>query len=284
MTAPLPDGVHALPAADYFAHPALSASGAIRLGQVSPQRWRAERDLPATTSDAFDFGTAVHQLVLRDLETVEVLDFPDWRTNAAKEARERARADGLIPLLRKRYDEAMAVVRALRAHPYAFAAFVAGAPEQSLFWTDAATGIQLKARLDWLPDRGRVFADYKTAASVHPADLKKAVFTHGYHQRAAWYLDGLRRLKLAEDPAYLLIFQEKTPPYEVYPCQLDAEALGWGALQNRKAIDRYAELMAADVWPGWADDVATLSLPPWAIKQLEFDHAADAYAPAQAAE
>ena len=285
----LADGVHKLSEAAYFGHSALSASGAKRLLEVSPARWRLEQAAPPRHSPAFDLGRAAHMLVLRDREAFEIVDAEDWRTKAAREARDGARAEGLVPLLAHQFDQVAAMAAALRRHPWAFEAFSRGAPEQTLLWTDAETGVRRRAKLDWLPDQGRIFADYKTAADISEDALQKAIFDHDHYMRAAWYLDGIRALKLAETPVYLFIFQCKEPPFEVRARQLAPVDLEWGRLRNARALRLFAECRAADVWPRWDDDeIRRITMPDWAHRRLEAEHAAEAgafdpFAPIQTA-
>lgn len=260
-----------LPEQDYHSHPALSHSGSKKLlPPYCPALFRWEQENPPEPKAVFDFGTAAHKLVLGvGCELVEV-EANDWRTNAAKEARDEARARGAVPLLSDdmRVVEAMAL--ALRRHPIASALLQddAGTPEASLFWRDDETGVALRGRLDYLPNSGTrsrlLIADYKTCASAHPSKFAKSAADYGYHSQAAWYLDGAQALGLGDDAAFLFIAQEKTPPYLVSVIELDAEALTLGRSRNRDAIDLYAACVAADTWPGYADDVVLVSLPRWA--------------------
>jgi hypothetical protein len=165
---------------------------------------------------------------------------------------------------------------ALRADKYAAALLNPehGSPEQSLFWIDPATAVWCRARFDWLRDRapdGRrtLFCDYKTTKSAAPDEIEKAILNYGYHQQAAWYLDGVRALDLAEPEAeFLLIFQEKAPPYLVTVAQIAYSSLRIGREQNRRAIELYAECTAANHWPGYTDGVANVALPIWAENRL----------------
>src|SRR5579885_3028935 len=102
-----------VPAEDYHADPApepsLSAGIARRLISQSPlHAWtahpRLNPDHRDEHGDRLDFGSAAHSLLLEGLDVCEVIEADSWRTNAAKDARDGARASGLIPLLRKDYE------------------------------------------------------------------------------------------------------------------------------------------------------------------------------------
>jgi hypothetical protein len=82
-------------------------------------------------------------------------------------------------------------------------------------------------------------------------------------------MDGVVALGLDPDPAFVFIFQEKTPPYLITPVWPDDDAMDIGRERNRKARHVYARCMASDTWPGYADDVLPISLPPWVVSQHE---------------
>ena len=191
---------------------------------------------------------------------------------------DEAAAAGLIPILEKDADKARAMVAALRAHPFAGACFAHGLPERTLVWrADDDFGVMCRAMLDMLPARGTVWADYKTCRSAEPEFLRKQMADYGYHQQAAWYLDGVMALGLCEQPSFVFVFQEKEPPYLVTVMQPDADAIGWGRIQNRKARALYAACARDGVWPGYADDVLSLALPEWMERRFQHAHEAGAY-------
>lgn len=265
-------GVHELPEHVYHAHPySLSQSGAKKLLPSScPARFKWERDHPSPPTEAMEIGTAAHKLVLGIGPDLFEVPFDSWRKKEANELADAARARGAVPLLSKDMRTVEAMAEALAAHPVAKALLNqdAGTPEASLFWPDSETDVLLRARFDFLPDAGArarlLVGDYKTCQSAHPGKFAKSAYDYGYFQQAAWYLDGCIALGLAQDPAFLFIAQEKTPPYLVTVFEPDADALLYGRLKNREAIDLYAACVAEDSWPGYADDVELLTLPRWA--------------------
>lgn len=267
-----------LTADQYHADPvpggSLSSSGARRLLPPScPALYRWEQDTPQPPKAEFELGHAAHKLVLGTGPELAVIDVNDWRTKAAQQKRREARERGAVPLKRSEHEQVQAMASALAAHPVASALFGEGLgePEQSLFWRDPQAGIWRRARLDWLPSPrpGRmVIPDYKTAAAVDEDSIAKAVENHGYHQQAAWYLDGARALRLAEDAAFVFVFQAKDPPYLVHVVELDSLALRIGAAKNRRAIDTYRECRETGRWPGFADrEITSIPLPAWAERR-----------------
>lgn len=267
-------GVYDLPVEAYHADPveggSLSCSGARRLIPPScPAKFRWHQDNAGEEhAPHFDFGSAAHKLVLGAGAEIEVIDADSWRTKDAREARDAAYAAGRIPLLAADYQTVEAMAEALRSHPIAGRMFMPGKgkPEQTLVWRDERTGIMCRALLDWLPDTGRVFPDYKTALSAYPEDFRRAADQYGYAQQGAWYLDGVRALDLADDDAaFVFIVQEKEPPYLVSVIELDAISLRIGAQRNRQALSIYQWCTETGEWPGYGDDVALVSLPNYVL-------------------
>jgi hypothetical protein len=150
---------------------------------------------------------------------------------------------------------------AIKAHPIAPKLFTSGTPEQSMVWRDEATGVLCRAKADWLRTDGIV--DYKTARTVRPASLPKAVHEHGYHIQAAFYLRGLRANQHLGVPFFAFVAQEKDPPYLVTVFQLTDEALAYGDRLCTEALERYRDCLAAGEWPGYSTDIEDIALPAW---------------------
>lgn len=257
--------------ADPVAGGSLSSTGARRLLPPScPALFRHEQDHGQEPRATFDFGSAAHRIVLGDGPTIHVIDAPDWRTKAAREERDQAREDGLLPLLEKDYEQVAAMADAIRTHPVASKLFAPGTgrPEQTLVWRDEPTGVMCRARLDWLPNKGArprlIVPDYKTAVSAEPTAFQRTVDTYGYHQQAAWYLSGVKALGMDPEPQFLFVVQEKSAPYLVTVFHLDHMAMRIGAAKNRHALQVFKRCRAENRWPGYDDEVVSLQLPQWA--------------------
>jgi PDDEXK-like domain of unknown function (DUF3799) len=264
-------GIYGIPEAEYFAASyALSCSGCkLLLPPSCPAKfyWRQDH---AEYKDVFDFGSGAHAMVLGTGPEITVVDAGDWRTKAAREARDQARTEGRTPLLAAEYQQVKEMAAALRAHPIAYAMFDPrdGAAEQSLFWDHPATGTPLRARLDWLPGCGGpqrpVIADYKTCTSADAEDLSKAVARYGYHIQHAFYSDGVAALT-GTTPAFIFVCQEKVPPYLVHVIELDPDAVATGRRLYEQAIRTYRACIKSGNWPGYADgEITEIALPAWA--------------------
>jgi PDDEXK-like domain of unknown function (DUF3799) len=275
-------GVYDMPEDVYHRDPvpggSLSVSGAKKLLPPDcPARFAYDRAHPPVPTHAMEIGTAAHKMVLGIGAQLVVIDAKDYRTQAARDTRDAARLAGKVPLLPAEYAQAQAMADAVRVHPVASALFNPdnGAPERSLFWQDPEMGVWLRSRLDWLPHPVRgwgqrmVIADLKTTASADKASVAKSMHNYGYFQQAPFYSDGVRALGLDDDPAFVFVFVESDPPHLISVAQLDDEAMTIGRALNRIAIERYRDCVEAGVWPGYSDEIELISLPPWALRQLE---------------
>jgi len=278
----VPGRLSGLPAVDYHAIRALSASGAWLLAQECAAKflWRSPWNPlyePEAKTD-FDLGVAAHLAVLEpqdQTDSVVLIEAGDYRTTKARESRDAARAAGKVPLLPYQFDIVRAIAGSIRTHPIASLGFSGGEAEVTLTWQDTPTGIPCKARPDYLPAHGRWLVDLKTAASANPRTWRDQAYRLGYHARAAWYLDGAAAVLGDKPEEYWFVIVEKEPPYLVSVITFDEEALEWGGIANRKACELFARSAAANDWPGYRepgqshDRAFRIGLPPWALYQLQ---------------
>lgn len=270
-------GVYDLSEDVYFGDPieggSLSASGAkLLLPPSCPALFRYAADNPPKTKRVFDLGHAAHKLVLGAGTPLVEIKAKDYKTKAAQQDAIQVRAEGKVPLLTHEMNQVTAMVAALRRNPLALALLnpERGKPEQSIFWTDERTGVNRRARLDWLPDAARerfIIPDYKTAPSANPADFAKAVHNYRYHIQDVWYRDAVKGAGLAEDPLFVFIVQAKEAPYLVTPIQLDDDTKRVGRNLTDQAIDMFQRCTETNHWPDFADgDIPEVGLPSWVVR------------------
>jgi hypothetical protein len=248
-------------------------------------RWIQDHPEDRPTTAALDFGKAAHRYAFGAGEDFIVItgsgkDPNAWNTTATKEEVQQARAAGLTPI--KPQDEAIIIEmgEALRAHPLAAALFDPehGKAEVPLYWTDPATGVPLRCRLDWLPEKrsGKrlLIPDLKTAESAHPEKFRKSAMDYGYHRQADFYTRGVRECGLDDDPAFLFVVVEKSPPYLVQVIELKEASLNIGRNLNNLAISTYAECMRTGRWPSYDEGVVQIDLPDFYLRQHDEESAA----------
>ena len=256
----------------------LSSSGARRLLPPScPALFHHWRHQQGPRTKAMDFGTAAHWRMLGVGSPIVVVDADDWKTKAAQQQKAFAHAAGRVPMLLKDYARTREMESVLRANPDARKLFRPGlgAVEQSMFWVDFEFDVWRRARLDLVipgNDTDPMFiVDYKTCQGVDIVAMEKSMATYGYEKQGAWYIDAADALGLVPPSGvvFVLVFQMSDPPYLVRVGQPTPEAIQWGRVQNRKAIDTYRDCTRTGVWPGYPAGVVSLALPRWTEKQLE---------------
>lgn len=256
---------------DCCAGPSLSSSGAVTLANECPMRFWWDSYMNAGRSDDStknaEIGKASHIAILKPdqwSDLVAILPFDDFKTKAAREARDMARAAGKIVLKTEAAAEVLAMSQALHRHPVASELVQRGTAERAYVWQDPQTNIWLKAKPDYM--RPKALVDLKTAPSANPAAFSYHLYSMGYHQQAAWYLDGVEAVTGERPDRFVFIVQEREPPYLVTVCPLDLQAVEWGAKLNRKAINLFAQCVERNDWPGYQDQ--PISLPTHAHFKL----------------
>ena len=271
-------GVYEISANEYHSDPvvvpSLSSSLARALIANSPLHcWfespRLNPNFQREEEEKFDLGTAAHALLLEGESGVQVIDAPDWRTKAAREARDAARAAGKLPLLAARWADVLAMVKSAReqldAHTEADDMFTEGKAEQTLIWQeDTRDGaIYCRARPDFLHDDHLLIDDYKTTgASANPEAWTRGLFNSGFDIQTAFYLRGVRAI-FGTQATFRFAIQENYPPYALSIISLAPDALVIAEKKVLYAIEQWAKCLRANHWPGYPARICYAGLPPW---------------------
>ncbi len=156
------------------------------------------------------------------------------------------------------------MVAALRAHPTASALlFGEGVSEITIKWTDPETGIVCKSRGDRYVGELRTCVDLKTTEDAGPAGFAKSCASYGYHRQQAFYEDGFAAVGEPLD-AFVFVAIEKRAPYLIGVYALDADAVGLGREWARRTLGTLAGCIERGDYPGYSEEIETLSLPRWA--------------------
>lgn len=228
----------------------------------------------AKQSTAMDIGTAVHAALLQGKDVVVPVDHTDFRTKAAREEREAARAYGMIALKRAEYERALEIVDAVNKQIGLFAEtpplLVDGKPEQTIVYTDR--GVLCRVRIDHLRNDFTVIDDIKTEGrSANPLDWeRKTMFERAYHVQAEMYRRGVEALT-GKKPAFRFIVVESLPPHAVAVFSPSKRAYELASEQLDYALDTWARCLSTGEWPGYARRVHYIS-PPAYIESAWLDY------------
>lgn len=281
-------GAYNLTDEEYHSDPvvggSLSSTGARTLITSAPARFQWDREHGRADTRAFDAGRAAHREVLGAGGDVVVItgsgkDPNAWNTNETKAAVAAAREAGKTPIRPDDARTVAAMAEALRAHPVVGPLFARpGRAEASFVGRDPESGVMCRARVDWMPDvpaDGRLLVvDYKTTADASPRGFAASMAKYGYHQQGPFYCDVLSWLGLdhGHEPRFVLVAQEKDPPYLVTVGCPRERAIEWGRVLNRKARDIYRHCTATGLWPGYdagPTGIAEFDLPGWQVAHYE---------------
>lgn len=274
-------------AADYHADPcpspALSQSCVKTILDRSP--WHAWTNHPRLNpkferdeDKKFDVGNVAHKLVLGRGKDFMVLEYENWTTKAAKEARAAAIAAGKVGILRHQYERAVAMVdscdeqldrRSDLGPMFGDEGAGDGNAELVMCWSEGSTWF--KQMLDWRSSDGHVIADYKTTdLSIADHNLGRMMQNAGWHIQAAFADRGLGVLAPETNGRrkFRYVVQEAYEPFALQVVAITPEALTTGRKLVDMAVDIWQRCMAGNNWPGYSLDIARPQLPGWAEQQI----------------
>jgi hypothetical protein len=209
----------------------------------------------AETPPRADLGSAIHTAILGGAE-IAYIEANDWRTNAAKEARDNAHAEGKIPLLAK---QQAAVQRAAESGSRLLASLGKGRAELSVYFQ--IDGCWARGRADWLTDDGRYDVDVKTVDSADPyLFARKQLHQSGYDIQMALRGLGHEAIKaqsLSERPMRegLFLLVEIEPPYAASLVGLGPTARELAERKVHHAARVWRKCLDDQKWPGYGDKV-----------------------------
>lgn len=266
-----------MPAEQYHAHPAISKSGLDQLA-LCPKKYKWYRENGNVQTDAMAFGSAFHTLLLEPQkfpQYVAVEPAVNRRTTAGKaeyEAFQRAN-EGKAIIGAEDLEEMKLMAESIRDTASArYLLKGTGKIEPSLFWKDAETGVECRARPDWLRDDG-LLVDLKTTICAEKTAFMKHAFSMRYHVQAAFYMEAYRRVTRREPEGFAFIAVEKKAPYCVCAFRSEPEFIELGVMEYREALASYADCLKKDEWPGYPDEtLVPLTLPIWAKQLVKGDN------------
>lgn len=282
------------------AGPSISSSGLRTIFTESPWHFWAKSDLNPDRytedeeSDALILGRAAHALILGEEDfDAKFLYVPadaprrpsPQQIKAYDEGRasevgaesvefwrafdEKAEGRKLLTETQVRHIKHMA--ENLAKSPEAQEALGDGLAEVSLIWQDPITGVWLKSRPDMIPANGADYADLKTFSprSKNPkVAVQRAVTEHAYTMQMALGAMGAEAVFQATAAECVLVFVQSTPPYTVIPVRLDEDAMYYGRVMCRSAIDTFARCLESGEWPGPVEGIMDYSIPPSLLHRL----------------
>lgn len=290
-------GVHKLPMSEYLSVRAFSASLAHTLLEQSPfHAWHRSPwnpDAVREDSNEADIGTYAHAMLLEGGHAgLVVVDAKDWRTNAAKEEREAARAAGKLAILAHKVSAVEAMVEAARVYLAASelrGVFESGAAEQTILWqevvhaesgrsaTDARI-VHCKARPDWLTADASICVSYKTTdGSAEPNGWIRRQLPQ-YDVGMALYEHGIRAACKVERTRVVHLVQEQVAPYSCSLIGLSPASQDIAERKLARALATWEACLQRGQFPAYPANICWADPTGWQLAQEEERAGADAYA------
>lgn len=272
--------------ADPCADPSLSSHIANILISQSPRHAafahpRLNPNYHAEESTDFDLGACAHAVLLEGEGNIYPIEAPDWRTKAAKDARDQARSEGKTPILahklapiRAMADAARLALAECELGPIDLGTGVA---EQVLIWQEG--DVWCRARPDWMRNDRKLIIDYKsTAGSAEPsAWIRNQMGPMGFDLQAVHYLRG-NQVTMPHDKAdplalgmcmWLFFVQENYEPYEcsfvgMSPAMLDIAQRKWDF-----ALALWKNCLQKNKWSGYSRQIAYADPTSWQLAEAE---------------
>lgn len=258
-----PAVVLGMPNSDYHAHPAISKSG-LDLIHRSPAHYQYGAKREATRAMAI--GSAIHCAILEpERFSVDYLLLREVKDRRSSEYKQACKVhDPEYVLTGEEADNVAGMQESVRSQY----SMPVGETEVSVFAECPKTGVAVKCRFDLLTYTGHAVDLKKTQDSSREA-FAKSVYNYRYHVQDAWYrfVYELATGKALESFTFLAV--EEHPPHVAMPYELGGESLIIGHNEAMADLERYAECMEYNDWPGYERTDEPLELPAWALAQYE---------------
>lgn len=250
-----------MPAAQYHAdpceQPSLSASMAKILLAESPYKaWyshsRLNPDYRDDRDPKFDYGTAAHAMLLEDdSSNLIIVNADDWRTKAAREAREAANSAGKTAILERHLTAVKRMVEV--AHEFIAKSEIAdywpkAESELTSIWLDG--GVWKRSRLDRITHDRSVVMDYKSTTDASPDGFSRQIPRMSYHIQEAFHSDSVEAHG-HKRPKFVFLAQAVEPPHEcsLHGCDPAMQEIAQAQVARATAIWR--ECLQTKKWPSY---------------------------------
>jgi len=277
-TTPSPGIYPDVPMAEYHGWDAVSSTR-LKPMLVSPLLCKQKMERPRRATRAMIMGQALHAMLLEPDTWREQFalggpinpktDKPFGR-DTLKWKQWRAQQGNKPVLTLDDVDEVITWADAIHAHEFAAKLLAGkGRNELSLVWDDEPTGLRCKARVDRLsrdPGGWPSHIDLKTTKE-EPTERKLArlLWDWGYDLQMAHYKAGAAVLRPGERKFWFIFVCKESLDVAVVEVGPTWEAVG--TARWRAALNRYAECLKTNQWPGCIPTYEVLEAPAWALRE-----------------
>lgn len=260
------DGIHAISNTEYHASAGISRSMLMDLKRSPYHYWYNHLSGLAVKEEAtpaMNLGNAVHTLVLEEHKFKNEFFITTQQTRPRRGTppfdKMLEEANGRIILTPDELMQAELMAQSVKGCIEAKALLEGCTIEQSIYFTDATTGIQCKARPDALA--GAIVIDLKTTADASMSKFQSSAMNYGYFLQAAMIHRAMASVGKHMDN-FVFICVEKEAPYSVAVYVLEQDALDYGLQQYDNLMQLMRQCMDKNEWPSYG--IQNIGLPSWA--------------------
>lgn len=241
-----------------------------------------EEDLTEQQLALRERGTILHALVLGKGKRIEVIRAADYKTKAAREARDEARALGRVPVKEAKMEMYERTATAIKARIAAAGHVLDGVSEMGIAWQeDSPHGVvECRGMLDhvvmWGLDEdsehapGAIIYDLKIVDDATPSLSERTAERLHYAIQPAAYTRALAALhpRLAGRMEFRFLFCEPKRPYELWDPTPDGVFRTLGERRWIGAVHAWAQGQATGKWPGYRAGASNeISVPTWKLRE-----------------
>lgn len=257
---------------EYRAADAVNWSTAKLVLDKSPAHYRYALDNPGVEdSDTLAFGRLFHALLFEPSEVRA--RFVTWtgkvRNGGEWSAFQAEHAGRTIIKSAAEYARAARMASAARSNPALAPHLDGGQFELVIRWTDPATGLACKGRLDWLHEPTRTIIDPKTMADLSRRGVANAIARYRYHGQLAHYASGVEQVYGWRPERLALFGIEQAAPHDSGLFFLDADTIEAGKDDAARALATIAECRRTGVWPGRYPEPVEVRIPEYLLEDPE---------------
>lgn len=277
--------IEGVPYETYAAHPGVSAS-VLKEILRSPQHYYWRKTNPSSETPAKRFGKLLHMAVLepdeynrRFVVEPEFIGYtkdgrPSARSGEAQEKKKEWYANlaaDVVVVKQDERDRILVMRDRLMSHDLTKNLFAAGgAREATITWIDEETGIECKARPDFVSSTG-VCVNLKTTRDARESSFRNDIVKYGYNFSAAHYCAGGRAASAYRPDGYLFVAIESEPPHGIMVYSGEVSVLWTGDHEYRKALKVLEGCLKTGVYPGYPTACKRIEVPEWYENMIQKD-------------
>lgn len=251
--------------AEYDARPGVRNS-ALHHFRRSAAHYKAYLENQKPRTPAMGFGDVLHKLIFQTEEFLPKLTTAPVKGRNSKKwtKAEQENPDNLYVTDAER-KQIVGMVESIQTNKEVMDLLKGGHAEQSLFADHDKTGLQLKAKIDFLCADGKTILDLKTVEDARELAFERSVARYGWHFQCSYYRK-LAKLCSLTHTRFLFLAVEKQPPHGTMLHELEIVSTGYAHDKNEEALMKLKQCVDSGMFPNYDPGVRTITLPMYAME------------------